>query len=594
MINPVKRYRDLNLRYKLFLQYLLLLAVSFGLFVFINYRITARDLEEQARYSSRQAFEQSRAFMEYKLSVVKTYLNVLSANEQVQEVLSRTPEYYGNNYGLWNFDIEKIRKQFYFSKPSNDILKTSMYTDRAFTAVDETDDFMRMERIVGTIGYENLLRGSHTFEMFPSEVVVSHRDGTTKTIAIVRSIADANSLQDSIGLLRADVPENLFSSILDRVAFSATSSIFLIDDEGTVVSRSSQAAEAGFSFRNDVLKGNTKDDLKAGAWTKRQIGNEVYLVGAQNVADSDWVLVSLVPYRDILGSQRDNVKQMMYILLAIAVFSLPLAFLAASSATRRIRTLIRQMKNVKQGDFDVHVQHSSKDEIGELARNFKSMISRVSQLLEDKYELGQEVKSMELKALQAQINPHFLYNTLDLIYWKAMRIHEQSIYELVQALSKFYKLSLSRGEDIVTLQNELAHIQAYADIQNARFKNGIALSWEVSPDLLDHPIPKITLQPLVENAIIHGILETEEGKGSIVVRAYAEGNVLVITVKDDGVGIVREKLGGILDELGADPTRGYGARNVNRRIKLLFGERYGLSYRHNDGPGVTAVISLPL
>jgi len=116
---------------------------------------------------------------------------------------------------------------------------------------------------------------------------------------------------------------------------------------------------------------------------------------------------------------------------------------------------------------------------------------------------------------------------------------------------------------------------------------------DVPPDLLDHPIPKITLQPLVENAIIHGILETDEGKGTILVRAYEEGSSLFLIVKDDGVGMTPDKLSAILDDRGSGVTRGYGAKNINRRIKLLFGERCGLSYRANDGPGVTAVIVLP-
>ncbi|WNQ12900.1 sensor histidine kinase [Paenibacillus aurantius] len=587
-------YNDLNMRYKLFIQYLLLLAVPFTLFIAVNYRITSKDMEEQARYSSRQAFEQSRSFMEYKLYIVKTYLNVLSTNGKMQEILHRTPDYYYNNLGLWSFDIDDIRKQFYLTRPSNDIMKTSLYTQKAITYNNETGDVLRTDKIIHTSWYQNLMKSSYTFEMFPNQIPgAGKEEESTRTITVVRSVSDVDSLQEIIGILRVDIPEMTFSTILDRVAFTKQSSVFLINESGEIMSQSSKADPSRISFSSDVLKANTADELKKGIWGRRTIGSTDYLVGVQSVNESDWYLISLIPYQEILGSQYKVMKQMLLIALLIALFLLPLAFFAASSGTRRIRSLISQMKSVKQGNFNVWILHESKDEIGELSRNFKSMISKVGELLEEKYALGQEVKSMELKALQAQINPHFLYNTLDLIYWKAMRIHEHGIYELVQSLSRFYKLSLSKGEDIVTLRNEIEHIKAYIDIQNARFKNGIRLELDIPEVLYDRKMPKITLQPLIENSIIHGILETESETGTIAIKGFLEDGKFMLEVRDDGVGLSDEKVNAILKQSTNDPFHGYGANNINKRIKLLYGYDYGLSYRKNDGPGVTAIISLP-
>ncbi|MBP3961788.1 cache domain-containing sensor histidine kinase [Paenibacillus lignilyticus] len=590
----VNIYRDLKMHYKLFLQYLLLLAIPFTLFIIVNYRISSKDLETQARYSSRQVFEQSRSFMEFKLYVAKNFLTILASNEKIQDILHRSASYYYNSYGLWSFDVEGIRKQFYITKPSEDIIKTSLYTSQAVASTNETDDVMSTNRIASTAWYANLNKSSTTFEVFPSMILLNDlQKEKTPTFTIARSIFDNESFQNVIGVLSVDMPKSIFESILDRVAFTKESSVFLINQAGEILVHSSHANAGMLSFKSDILKGSTNDQFKEGVWGKRVFDNAEYLVGAQLVEDSDWYLVSLTPYKEILGSQKKAMKQMLAIAFLIAMFLLPLAFLAAASGTRRIRGLISQMKSVKQGDFDLQIQHEGKDEIGELSRNFKSMIAKVTQLLDEKYALGQEVKSMELKALQAQINPHFLYNTLDLIYWKAMRIQEQGIYDLVQSLSKFYKLSLSKGEDIVSLRNEVEHIAAYIDIQNARFKNGITLVIDIPEALYEHAMPKITLQPLVENSIIHGILETESETGTITISANAVHGKIVITVKDDGVGISQENLERIFNRDRTDPFHGYGANNINKRIKLLYGEEYGLTYRRNEGPGVTVIIELP-
>ncbi|SDX12674.1 sensor histidine kinase [Paenibacillus sp. CF384] len=591
----VNIYRDLKMHYKLFLQYLLLLAIPFTLFIIVNYRISSKDLEAQARYSSRQVFEQSRSFMEFKLYVAKNFLTILASNEKIQDILHRNASYYFNSYGLWSFDVEGIRKQFYITKPSEDIIKTSLYTSQAVASTNETDDVMSTKRIADNAWYANLNKSSTTFEVFPSMIRLNDlQKEKTPTFTIARSIFDNESFQNVIGVLSVDMPKSIFESILDRVAFTKESSVFLINQAGEILVHSSHANTDLLSFKSGILRGNTNDQFKAGVWGKRVFDDAEYLVGAQLVDDSDWYLVSLTPYKEILGSQKKAMKQMLFIAFLIAMFLLPLAFLAAASGTRRIRGLIAQMKSVKQGDFDLHIQHEGKDEIGELSRNFKSMIAKVTQLLDEKYALGQEVKSMELKALQAQINPHFLYNTLDLIYWKAMRIQEQGIYDLVQSLSRFYKLSLSKGEDIVSLRNEVEHIAAYIDIQNARFKNGITLVIDISEALYDHPMPKITLQPLVENSIIHGILETESETGTITISAATSNGKFVIMVKDDGVGISQENLERIFNRDRTDPFHGYGANNINKRIKLLYGEEYGLVYKRNEGSGVTVIIDLPL
>ncbi|QGQ98305.1 sensor histidine kinase [Paenibacillus psychroresistens] len=588
-------YSDLNLRYKLFIQYLLLISVPFIIFILVNNYIASKDLEKQAQYSSQQTFEQNRTLLENKIDIIKTYLTVVSTNDTVLKILKTKSEYYVNRMGFWGFDLSEIRKQFYNAKPSIEIAQTTIYTQEAITTFNESYDFLNTSRIFNTVWYSKLSSKTSIFEWFQDTSTPSDTyESTTKYISVARGIAKLENLDDFLGFIRLDVPETLITNILDNVAFFKNSSVYLLNNKDEILSKSSSTDSNNIHLLSNLPSQDLISNLNTGIWKKHTIDGKDYLVGLQRVFGVDWHLVIFIPYAEILASQGKAIKQMLWITLFIIPFTLPLAFFAAASGTRRIRSLISQMKSVKQGDFNVRIKHESKDEIGELSRNFNSMITKVTQLLEEKYALGQDVKSMELKALQAQINPHFLYNTLDLIYWKALRIKEESIYEVVQALSKFYKLSLSKGEDIVTIRNELEHIQAYVDIQNARFKNGINLIIDVPDEFYAYKLPKITLQPLIENSIIHGILETEEERGTITISGYMDEHKFILELKDDGVGISEEKINTIFKMNTVDAFHGYGVNNINKRIKLLYGEEYGISYGYNKKTGTTVLITLPI
>jgi two-component system sensor histidine kinase YesM len=216
------------------------------------------------------------------------------------------------------------------------------------------------------------------------------------------------------------------------------------------------------------------------------------------------------------------------------------------------------------------------------------------QLVEDKYRLGQAVKQLELKALQAQINPHFLYNTLDLINWMSAKYKAEEIRALVSALSKFYKLSLSGGEDTVRVRGELEHVQAYVQIQNMRYADCIRLILNVPEPLLDYPILKLVIQPLVENAIFHGIRHKADENGIIEINGEIQNEVLCLHVRDDGVGMPEERVNGILSaHPHTENHHGYGVRNIDERLRLRYGAGFGLSFRSAPGEGTTVTVRIP-
>ncbi|HEX3047663.1 MAG TPA: sensor histidine kinase, partial [Bacillota bacterium] len=328
-------------------------------------------------------------------------------------------------------------------------------------------------------------------------------------------------------------------------------------------------------------------------WKTLRVSRERILVGADNIEKSDWTFLLIIPYKDILDLSVTSRRQMVLIFLIIAPLTLPLAFWVAASATKRIKKLAVQMKRIENGDFNAEIPPENQDEIGELTRNFNYMLIKVDTLMNDKYLLGQEIKNLELKALQAQINPHFLYNTLDLINWMSIRANVPQIRQVVEALSTFYRLSLSKGEDVVTLKNELDHIKSYVNIQNLRFENKIHLKIDVPEALQDYLTLKLILQPIIENAILHGILEKEEEAGEIHISASLDNKIITIQIADDGVGMTQEKASQILSHTSSDKYHGYGVKNIDERIKLNFGDTYGLSYHSHPGQGTVVTIKIP-
>jgi two-component system sensor histidine kinase YesM len=239
------------------------------------------------------------------------------------------------------------------------------------------------------------------------------------------------------------------------------------------------------------------------------------------------------------------------------------------------------------------MEETGSDEISMLIRSYNYMIRRIKDFSETQYRMGLDVKNAELKALQAQIDPHFLYNTLDLINWKALRNGIPEISDIVQKLTRFYKLSLSKGRDIITVRDELAHIETYVGLQNLRFKNGIKLVLNTEENIYGYSILKLILQPIVENAILHGILCKDSKTGTITITGRLEDSIIRFSIHDDGVGMDGDKAERLFSSANPKEEQGYGIINVNHRIKLFYGNEYGLTCKSSLGEGTAVYITIP-
>lgn len=263
------------------------------------------------------------------------------------------------------------------------------------------------------------------------------------------------------------------------------------------------------------------------------------------------------------------------------------------SITRPISDLCRRVQAIGDGDLTAKTPIQAQEyEIQTLSDGFENMVGRLNQLIEQNRQEQISLRSAELALLQAQINPHFLYNTLDAIVWLIeMEKNEQAV-EMVTSLSAFFRSSLSNGRDIITLREEEQHVRSYLEIQHVRYKDILDYRIEIDPELEQYEIPKLTLQPLVENALYHGI-KLKRGQGHIVVTGRAEGGDICLMVRDDGAGMTEERLSEIQAAIAGKQRVGFGVATVHERLQLLFGTSYGLSIDSRPGEGTSVCVRIP-
>lgn len=308
-----------------------------------------------------------------------------------------------------------------------------------------------------------------------------------------------------------------------------------------------------------------------------------------NSQENTWVYYLFKPQSIVSDAVRKlTIEELPFILLClILIFSLGMIF--SGFITRPIEQLTANMAEVNAGSREVTVNSESNDEVGQLVRMFRLMMDEINRLIHEQYENRIAMKEFELKALQAQINPHFLYNSLSVINWMAIRSKQKEISKMTIALSTFYRTALSRGEDMVTVETCIKNIEAYMEIQQVMHDHDFQVLWNIDEDIKKEKIPKLLLQPVVENAIEHGLAEKEDGQKILKISMLDKGNEFLLTVEDNGCGMKQEDA----DKLVSYHAVGYGLKNVNDRILLLYGKEYALKIFSEEKKGTRVEMRFP-
>lgn len=305
--------------------------------------------------------------------------------------------------------------------------------------------------------------------------------------------------------------------------------------------------------------------------------------------ENNWGFYLYKSQRAISGSVRRLLLEEIPLMAACCLITLVLGLSFSRIFIRKIEELTRNMDKVNHGSREVTVSSDSEDEVGILINSFRRMMDEINRLIDEVYVNKIALKEYELKALQAQINPHFLYNTLSMMNWMAIRSGQMEISKVTLALSTFYRTALSKGEDMVTVETCIRNMEAYLEIQLTMHDHNFTVEWETDPDIKNEKMPKLLLQPVVENAIEHGIDEKEEGDKKLFLSFKGQGDDVEIIVRDNGTGMEQEKA----ETLVTYQAKGYGLKNVNDRIRLLYGESYGIQIYSAPGEGTTVIMRFP-
>jgi two-component system, sensor histidine kinase YesM len=588
----MKRFRLHTIKYKLFLLLLVLIVVPFLLYTVIVVTQVSRQMESLGFHSAEQVLTQTANYVESRVDLIKRALDLMTLNPAFRELAAADPKPYDRDPGMWIRDTA-ILLQIEDSVGQNnpDIRSFALYSvggPGASRYRDESPQFLALKDQTSTVWYRGLNGTENLPQWFVPEIPFDHAVSTD--LHVLRRIPDDQNLQATIGWARANVKLRGFEEILDNAEFSPATLAFLIAGR-SVVARSVHAKVMG---DGDLVDLALAPNLP---WSAATVGAREYRIARRSIGQTGWDLVTAIPNQDI-GAFGDQTRNLFFLVLAIILpLMVPLSFWAASSSTRRIGALLSGVRRLGEGAFDVELPEVGEDEISELTLNFNGMVGQIKNLVEERYRLGLEVKNLELSALQAQVNPHFLYNTLDLINGLALIAGQSRIVEIVAALSRFYRLSLSGGAEDIPLSQEIEHAASYLQIQNLRFEGAVDLKIETEPGLAEVPILKTILQPLVENAILHGILEKPDERGRIIIRARAEvvAGFLVLEVEDDGVGMKNSTLAGLLSrEPSPEPEgHGYGVFNIDKRLRLRYGEASGLRFSSAPGQGTLVQIRIP-
>ncbi|WP_052339338.1 cache domain-containing sensor histidine kinase [Gorillibacterium massiliense] len=310
---------------------------------------------------------------------------------------------------------------------------------------------------------------------------------------------------------------------------------------------------------------------------------------------TNWTVVVTVPLTELTRDVQTSRVQNLVASLFLTGLAMCLSVIVAFAITRSLRTLIRLMKNVQMGDLDVEFPVTYRDEVGRLGRQFNRMIERIRMLIQENFEIGERKKQAEINALQSQINPHFLYNTLETIRMTAEINDDEEVADMTRLLGKMLRYSISKGSDLVKFEQELEHLKHYILLQQYRYPGKLRIEYDIPEDMESVRVLKLILQPIVENAIFHGM---ESSRSFLLIKVSVEVSEqeLKIRIQDNGKGMELSELKQLrkrLEQPGTD-KRGIGLGNVNERLKMHYGVQYGLEIDSEAGLGTEVKIKMPI
>ena len=554
----------IKLRYKLAIIYSLFCFLPVMLLFWLSFLQMRSIIGDKEKMNLQSYLQQSVSSMDRTLDGYNSLSDYIAFDRTLAEVFSME---YGTPYEQYEQLTQKVdpilRSSSYFH---GGMQRITIYTDNGMVKHDTT--VAPVSEIEETDWYQKTLEhpGLNWFVNYPE-----------KTLFSARKLAFSGA-REGVNILYMDVDyQKLFTPYAETLISEC--GLYITDQEGKLVFE-----ESRFSGKNQNYDLTYSEFLE-----QRDRGSTDYTILCEQSNTTGWTVWLYQPV-GLAGEAMRPIVVMAGVTILICIFAAVLAyFITSGMVSGRIERLTRLMQEVQEGSMDMQVGSDDRDEIGMLYRGFGSMMKRIRTLINEVYLGKITQKEAELKALQAQINPHFLYNTLSLINWKALAAGEEDISRMTLAMSTFYRTALNRGRNVLQVEAELSNTRAYLEIQSMLHDGDFDYEIEAQPEILQCESLNLILQPLVENAIHHGIEEKTDGRGKISVRGWKEDNCVWFMVEDNGVGMEQK----VADKILTMESKGYGVRNVDERIRLCYGEKYAMKVESVVGKGTKMTIHFP-
>ena len=594
MSGRLKKLVRLNsIRTSMILSFMALISVIVLCLSVASYSYTINDFESLSISYTSQLLDEINSSIDAYIDNMKSMATVVVENEDVRWLMAYYNRYNGVELTALQMREQEALKQRAVTHMNivantrgdiTNIAVISKYRDVVLSdPIKEVNDYSGYNV---TDWYLRPLSYKDDIFVSPSHVQ-SLIDGEYRwVISISKAILDPET-GEVTGTMVIDLNYHVIESICENVDLDHTGYIYLIDGKKNLIYHPQQPL---------IYSGIKSEDFQAALamdpsqpYARVEGGEKIILRNTSGT--TGWSAVGVINPHNLIRDRSAIIR--FYVMLAyIAIIVAAIvAVLISTSITNPVKKLEKTMHKVEQGDLTIQADTGLKNEIGHLSRSFNSMIVKLRQLMQSIVRNEEEKRRSEILALQAQINPHFLYNTLDTIIWMSASGKNDQVVEVTSALAHLFQTSLSQSDSLVELDVEIQNIESYLTIQKMRYKDKLSFRIAVPPQVRGLMTPKLILQPIVENAVYHGVKQNANG-GSIEIGATLEDGELTLVVQDDGVGMTQEQIDHIFDPR-ADDSRGIGVRNVHNRIKLVFGEQYGLSYQSAQGAGTRAAIRIP-
>jgi two-component system sensor histidine kinase YesM len=591
----LKIYKDLSIRFKFIVIFNVIVIVPL---IFIGYT-SYKNSENVIKNNSIQYSQDVLKMIELRLNDNIVNLNMISLNAIVDSRIYGPIDGSSANGKPNEQDYQEMGEYL-----RNIIMNVNEV--QSVGILSESGDYISADNNHTKISIKNIMpQGSKLLNYIKDAAELGggapvwyiNKQGETVNILYARTIYDQNNYNE-IGLMVILVNSDYFNSVFQNLQNKDMQNVAVIATQNgvnqVILSKKNTNIQM---LSQDVLKKMNND-----GWFLDKKNN--LLITYTQMQNPSWKVVSYVPlgelYQDISDLRQ---KILISCILTVIIISLFSSYMAYDLITA-INKLISGMKKVQQGDENVSIELGRKDEIGYMGSTFNSMVSEISMLEKWVYREQLTRKDAEIKSLQAQINPHFLFNTLESINWMAQLENAPSISNMVTALASLMEANMSKDDKIISLKKELEYIDNYMLIMKNRFEDRLELKKDIDPDSLDIEVPRLIIQPLIENAVYHGVGNIR-GKGVIKLTTRTENELLTITVEDNGSGIEPEKLEVLNKGLQMDDesyfenlekkhTGGIGLENVNRRIRLYYGSEYGIKIESKLGEYTRILLRIPV